>query len=120
MSSKLLIPLTPPRPQDRLATMSPKEHLRNPELRSRLKSKATIDFTVERQQKLELDPRDEPSDETILDYQARVETILPERENLHVLFPFDDVIEESRERCEKLHKKVKVGLLCFKNSTRVC
>ena len=103
-----MIQLTPPRPQDRLATMAPKEYLRHRKLRSRLKSKSTVEFTAERQLKLELDPRDEPSDESILAYQTRIGSIFPDRENLHVLFPFDEIIEESRVRIKALEKEVEV------------
>ena len=108
MSSKLMIQLTPPRPSDKLATMAPREYLQHRKLRSRLKSKSAFDFTAERQQKLELDPQEESSDSSILDYKARVGSILPDRETLHVLFPYDDIIEESRVRFEILENQVEV------------
>ena len=91
---------TPPSKGFAASTMSPALFLASEEAISSVKRKAHFRrFSTEMAKRLRLDPSTVKEDLTITMYHERTQTLLPvDREQFHVLIPFEDKIEQIKNR----------------------
>lgn len=106
--AKIMFQLTPPRPDDPSARMSPQEWIHHQDRRTDLKRQSSFDFDEQKQKKLKLDPQHKESHSTILDYHIDIQSSYEDRDEICATCPLDEFLEETRELRENQQKEINV------------
>ncbi len=109
--AKIMFQLTPPRPDDPSANMSPQEWIQHQDRRSALKRQSSFDFDEDKQKKLKLDPRHKKIHSTILDYHTDIQSSYEDRDEICATCPLDGFLEETRELREQQQNEIKVCIV---------
>lgn len=109
--AKIMFQLTPPRPDDPSAKMSPQEWIQHQDRRSALKRQSSFEFDDDKQKKLKLDPRDKETHTSILEYYTDTQLSYEDRAEICATCPIDEFLEETRELREQQQKEIKVCVI---------